>query len=112
MAEIVYEILIELRGKDGLIWNYEVNFNDLESTNSYGLGSDKFIVEKVSGPWSGQMRLKVNQTVANTHGKDNILFLKIWPITQTVTFHIKYDGMIHSGNLFMIQVQCNGWYCC
>jgi hypothetical protein len=35
MAGEVYEILIELRGKDGLRWIYEVNLNALEYTNSY-----------------------------------------------------------------------------
>jgi hypothetical protein len=35
MAGEVYEILIELRGKDGFRWIYEVNLNALEYTNSY-----------------------------------------------------------------------------
>ena len=96
MASEVYEIFIELRGKDGLRWIYEVNLNILEYTNSYGLGSYKFIVEEVPGPLSGQMRLKVNQTVENTPSKDNFLFLKYekQPITQTVILHIKCDDTI------------------
>ena len=96
MAGEVYDILVEFRGKDGLRWNYEVNLNALEFTNSYGLGKDKFIVEKVSGPLSGQVTLRVNQTVATTPGRDNILFLKYekQPITQTVTLHIKCDDTL------------------
>jgi hypothetical protein len=42
------------------------------------------------------MRLKVNQTVANTLGNDKILFLKYekQPITQTITLHIKCDDTL------------------
>ena len=86
-----YQIDIEFRGSDGLRWNYEVNINSLEYTNSYGLDSNDLIIEKQQGDKNGQMKLFVIQKKATTGKNDNILYLsyEMKNIPQTVTLHIK-----------------------
>ena len=86
-----YEIDIEFRAQDGLRWNYEVNINSLEYTNSYGLDSNNLIIEKKKGAKDGQIKLSVIQKVSTIGREDNILSLSYAkkPITQTVTLHIK-----------------------
>ena len=86
-----YQIDIEFRCKDGLRWNYEVNLNSFDISNSYKLDSNLIILEKTKGEKDGQIKLFVTQYVATTGGKDNILSFTYEKnsIPQTVTLHIK-----------------------
>ena len=99
-----YQIDIEFRGSDGLRWNYEVNINSLEYTNSYGLDSNDFIIEKQVGDKNGRMKLFVIQKKATIGRDDNILYLTYEKksIPQSVTLHIKcspnlLELVYHSG---------------
>ena len=97
-----YEIDIEFRAKDNLRWNYEINLDYFEISNSYGLDDSKLKIIKQQGEKTGQMKLLVIQYVTSTE-TDNVLSFtyKTKDIPTTVTLHIKCSDLLtleyHSG---------------
>ena len=86
-----YEIDIEFRAKDNLRWNYEININSFDISNSYKLNNKELVIVKKLGEKNGQMKLLVTQYVASTGGVDNMLSFtyKSEAIPTPVTLHIK-----------------------
>ena len=103
IAGIQYEINIEFRAKDNLRWNYEININNFEISNSYKLDSKNLIIVKQLGEKNGQMKLLVTQNIATIGSDDNVLSFtyKSEPIPTTVKLHIKCGKLsileYHSG---------------
>ena len=98
-----YEIDIEFRAKDNLRWNYEININSFEISNTYKLSNENLTIVKMLGEKNGQMKLLVTQKIASTGGVDNMLHFKYKSesIPTPVTLHIKcaklYTLEYHSG---------------
>ena len=94
MAGEEKEVEIEFRASDGLRYNYDINLLSFGITNSYKLSDTQLQIQKVKGEKSGQIILKINQTVS-TNIKPNILSLTYSSkkISQTISLTIKSSSL-------------------